>query len=112
MILGDFNFVDNDLDRVNRKVTGMNQRDATLESRWTEFVNGMDLSDPFRLRNPRKRMFSYVHTQHGAKSRIDRVYMNEENCPDIFHYKHTPNKWLHRVVTFSIREKSERGPGF
>ena len=112
IILGDFNFVDNDLDRTNRNSSGMNQKDITLANRWTEFVDMMDLSDPFRFRNPRKKMFSYVHTQHGAKSRIDRVYMNEENCPNVLHYKHTPCKWAHRVVTFSIREKTERGPGF
>ena len=112
IILGDFNFVDNHLDRVNRNVTGMNQRDSVLANRWIEFVSTLDLCDPFRVRNPRRRIFSYVHTQHGAKSRIDRVYMNEENSADIFQYKHTPNRWLHRVVTFSIREKTERGPGF
>ena len=112
IILGDFNFVDNDLDRTNKKLTGMNHKDTTLANRWIEFVNMMDLSDPFRLKNPKKRMFSYIHTQHAAKSRIDRVYTNDENCPDIFHYKHTPTRWVHRVVTFSIRERTERGPGY
>lgn len=112
IIMGDFNFVDNELDRTNKNISGMNNRDAPLARKWTDFVNAIDLSDPFRFLNPRKRMFSYVHTQHGAKSRIDRVYMNEEDCPSTFYYKHTMSKWPHRVVTFSVKEKTEHGPGF
>ena len=112
IILGDFNFVDNALDRTNKNGRGLNHRDTLFAKKWVEFLDGLDLSDPFRLRNPRKIMYSYIHTQHGAKSRIDRVYTNDENCSDIFHYAHTPTRWQHRVVSFSVRGKTERGPGY
>ena len=74
----------------------------------------LDLSDAFRSRNPKRKMFSYIHTQHGAKSRIDRVYTNDENVSNIFQYKHTPTIWrkAHRVVSFVLREEAKRGPGF
>ena len=74
----------------------------------------MDLTDPFRKRNPKKRMFSYIHTQRYAKSRLDRIYVNDENYNHILHYKHIHTPWIkaHRIVTFSIKESTERGPGF
>ena len=110
LILGDFNFVDNDLDRTNRNRVGMNQTDVNLNSVWAKFIGNLDLSDAFRIRNPERKMFSYVHTQHGAKSRIDRVYTNDENVSNIFQYKHTPTAWrrAHRIVSFVLREEVER----
>ena len=62
MVLGDFNFVDDDLDRTNSRKLGMNPTDKILSPVWTEFINKIDISDPFRARNPRKRMFSYIHS--------------------------------------------------
>ena len=114
IILGDFNFVDNDLDRTNKRKTGKNQTDNTLVDTWISFINELDLTDPFRWQNPRRKMFSYIHTQDNSKSRIDRVYVNEVSCQNILHYKHIPTPWTkaHRVVSFKIQENNERGPGF
>lgn len=114
IILGDFNFVENDLDRTSRTRSGMNNVDASLHKVWTDFSTSLDLSDPFRVRNPNRRMYSYIHTKDQAKSRIDRVYVNDENCNVILHYKHIPTKFLraHRIVTFTIKKQNERGPGY
>ena len=114
VILGDFNFVDDDLDRSNRTRPGKNQADQLLSKTWCEFTNALDLSDPFRARNPKRRMFSYIHTQNLSKSRIDRVYVNDENCCEIISYKHTHTHFTraHRIVTFTIKEECDRGPGF
>lgn len=114
IILGDFNFVENDLDRTSRANLGINKVDASLCKIWMDFTYSLDLSDPFRARNPKKRMFSYVHTKDQAKSRIDRVYVNDEICNDILRYKHIPTKFVkaHRIVTFSVKLQNERGPGF
>ena len=114
IILGDFNFVDNNLDRTNQKRLGMNHMDRTLSSVWTEFVHRLDISDPFRERNPKKRMYSYVHTKDNAKSRLDRVYMNDEKCSNIFYYKHTltPFTRAHRILSFTLKKQNQRGPGY
>ena len=114
IILGDFNFVDNDLDRTNSRRLGMNPSDKALYSVWKDFIDTIDVSDPFRIRNPRKRMFSYIHTQDNAKSRLDRVYINDERCESIIHYKHTPTKFVkaHRIVTFTVHGPGKRGFGF
>ena len=114
MILGDFNFVENDLDRTNKKKLGMNQTDKMLASVWAEFTDKIDLSDPFRVRNPKKRMFSYIHTKDNSKSRLDRVYVNEEKCDNIFHYKHTSTPYIkaHKILSFTLKEQNKRGPGY
>ena len=48
IILGDFNFVDDDLDRTNKSKSGKNQMDKTLSKPWNEFIGKLGLSDPFR----------------------------------------------------------------
>ena len=114
IILGDFNFVDNDLDRVREHHQGMNQMDRTLSSPWVELTNKLDITDPFRENNPKRRMFSYIHTQRKAKSRIDRVYVNYENTANVIHYKHTPTPFnmTHRILSFTYVENSEKGPSY
>ena len=111
LILGDFNFVEDDLDRVNESRIGINKTDASLRVPWVRFAAEIDISDPFRVRNPKRRMFSYIHTQNKAKSRIDRVYTNEEYCQNVTLYRHipTPFTMAHRMVTFTIKEDARRG---
>ena len=106
IILGDFNFVENDLDRVSESRLGKNRTDASLSIPWAQFTNQLDISDPFRVRNPRRRMFSYIHTQNKAKSRIDRVYVNEEECQNIINYKHVTNPFHHGAQNGNFHSKS------
>ena len=114
ILLGDFNFVDNDLDRTNKTKLGQNNTDKSLTQTWLNFTDELDLSDPFRTRNPKKRMYSYIHTRDKAKSRLDRIYLNDENCNSITHYKHihTPFIKAHRIVTFTLTKQGDRGPGY
>ena len=114
IILGDFNFVENDLDRTNKSSSGKNQMDNTLSKPWRDFTEKIGLSDPFRARNPKRRTYSYIHTKDKAKSRIDRVYVNDENCNDLMSYKHVPTflSKTHKMITFTLKEECERGPGF
>ena len=58
IILGDFNFVHNDLDRVNESRIGMNQVDKQLSTSWVDMMGSLDISDPFRVKNRKRRMFS------------------------------------------------------
>ena len=114
IILGDFNFVENDLDRTNQSKSGKNQTDITLSKPWSDFTQRTGLSDPFRVRNPRRRAYSYIHTKDNSKSRIDRIYVNDENCNEILAYKQDTaiHCKTHKMVTFSLKEECERGPGF
>ncbi len=114
IILGDFNFVDNHLDRTSKARQGLNQVDKSLHNVWLDFIDRLDLTDPLRARNPKRRMYSYIHTQHSAKSRIDRVYLDDERSGDICKYQHTPTPFLktHRIVSFRICQNGQRGPGY
>ena len=114
VIVGDFNFVENDLDRKNRTRSGRNQVDIILSKTWDEFTENLGISDPFRARNPNRRTYSYIHTKDNSKSRIDRIYVNDECCNEVLSYKHTPTffRRAHKIVTFSLKEECERGPGF
>ena len=114
LIVGDFNFVECDLDRTNRTRSGKNQMDIILSKAWDEFTGKLGISDPFRARNPNRRTYSYIHTKDNSKSRIDRIYVNDENCNEVLLYKHTPTFFprAHKIVTFSLKEECERGPGF
>lgn len=114
LILGDFNFVDNDLDRTSGGNLGKNQYDKNLSTPWLEFLAKLDLTDLFRNGNPNRRMYSYIHTQYKAKSRIDRVYMSDESIHNVSHYRHTPTPFIkaHRIVTFVLKKDGERGPGY
>ena len=114
LILGDFNFVDNDLDRVSATRVGQNQSDKTLEQPWLHTIAELDLEDPFRFKNPRRKMFSYVHTANKSKSRLDRLYVTSSILNNIISYKHTqtPFTKAHKVLSFTVKENVERGPSF
>ena len=114
IILGDFNFVEYDIDRTNSSRSGKNQMDKTLSNPWKDFTEELGISDPFRSRNPNRRTYSYIHTKDNSKSRIDRIYVNDENVNEIMSYKHVPSVFCkaHKVVSFSIKEQCDRGPGF
>ena len=88
--------------------------DNTLSKPWNEFTLKIGLSDPFRTRNPKRRAYSYIHTKDRAKSRIDRIYVNGENCNEVMLYKQelTIFRKAHKIVTFTLKDECERGPGF
>ena len=71
MIIGDFNFIDHERDKVN----GLNSKDKALVGVWKPFLEHYDMVDPFRQQNPRRIVWSFNAT---GKSRIDRVYVNHE----------------------------------
>ena len=55
-----------------------------------------------------------LNTKDNAKSRIDRIYVNDEHCNEILSCKqiHTPFRKAHKIVTFTLKEENERCPGF
>ena len=114
IILGDFNFVQDDLDRTNHARSGKNPTDIAFSKLWADFIEKLGLSDPFRVSNPNRRAYSYIHTRDKAKSRIDRIYVNDENCNEVLSYKHVPTSFCkaHKLITFGLKEECERGPGF
>ena len=71
IIIGDFNFVDADID----KGKGSDNRDKIITPTWEAFKSVANLQDPFRIQFPTKVAYSFVAP--AGKSRSDRVYVNE-----------------------------------
>ena len=107
-ILGDFNFADHDCDR-GGKITN---RDKLWQNHWHTYLQNKEFSDPFRVNNPTKKHYSFVSSL--GKSRIDRLYVNDDLLPHISHftYTQTPSKLAHRVMSFSINRGLNIGPGY
>ena len=75
IILGDFNFIDHEKDKVN----GLNNVDKLACKIWQTFLSEVDMVDPYREQNPKRRIWSFIGTGSAGNSRIDRLYVNFEN---------------------------------
>ena len=83
MILGDPNFIDHEKDKRN----GLNPKDKQLNRIWVPFLDEMDMVDPFREQNPKRRVWSFVGAGVAKNSRIDRWYVKSTNANDITNMK-------------------------
>ena len=99
IILGDFNFVDFDIDK-GKKMTG---KDQMIKPIWEHFLDRNALVDPFRWQCPNKRIYSFTSTQ--GKSRGDRLYISEANLSAVknFRYINTPFQTAHKIMTFNFQ---------
>ena len=108
-IIGDFNFIDHEKDKKN----GLNPKDKKLNQIWIPFLDEMDMVDPFREQNPKRRVWSFVGSGVAKSSRIDRIYVKSTNTFDItnIRYIHTPFH-RHKVLAFEIKNDIEWGKGY
>ena len=67
--LGDFNFIDHEKDKIN----GMNSTDKSIYKVWQPFLSEVDMVDPFREQNPKRRIWSFIGTGSALNSRINRL---------------------------------------
>ena len=106
MIIGDFNFIDHEKDKVN----GLNNKDKMVSSIWQPFLEHHDMVDPFRKQNPKRVIWSFVGT---GKSRIDRVYVNSEQTSSITNIQYIPTGFHgHRLLSFSKLPGIDLGKGY
>ena len=56
ILLGDFNFIDNDIDRQGARTSG----EKAFAGPWQDLLQHLNLYDPFRLQYPKKKEFSFV----------------------------------------------------
>ena len=108
LILGDFNFADNEADKGKGKGT----RDRKTSTLWEFFKTQTDIVDPFRIQYPRKRTYSYVTST--GKSRGDRVYISNDNIKNLtnFGYIDTPFNSAHKIMLFDLKVYQDLGPGY
>jgi exonuclease III len=77
VMLGDFNLVEDALDRLPSKPDDQNATEALRE-----FRNHHNLVDGWRKANPNTKNYTWSRESDGTQSRIDRIYVREEFFPD------------------------------
>ena len=109
IVIGDFNFIDNDLDKNN----GMDSHDKKISSFWEEFKEKINIFDPFREQFPTTKKYSFYHTST-AKSRLDRIYVSNDYLNSVKNIKYTyyPQANTHKLMTLSFASPEEKGPGY
>ena len=110
IVAGDFNFVENDIDRSKKMVI----KDKTISRMWNIEMNETELIDPFRHKNPNKKSWSCISKAFNTGSRIDRVYVSEKLINAVIKYKHVHVGRIsdHRMISFSIKHKTEIGKNY
>ena len=108
IILGDFNFVDNNLD----KGKGMTSHDKKISDIWEAFKRKICIVDPFREHFPTTKMFSFYN--NNGQSRVDRIYVSPDqvnSVKDITYRRYSlPN--THKLLSLSLTPPEEKGPGY
>ena len=109
MVMGDFNFVTSVLDR-NSQI--LNAIDQTATNSFIEIQEELNILDSFRLTNPKRRLYSYHHTDGKSKSRIDRIYVDvslsgRAEATKLEHSQFSD----HKIVRLRMGNNIERGPG-
>ena len=94
------------------KGKGMSNRDKMMNSTWEEFKSEVAMVDPFRVQSPKRRIYSFV--SNAGKSRGNRVYVNEENVPNICNHKYslTPLNNAHKILLFKFKDQREDGSSY
>ena len=108
IIMGDFNFVDLDID----KGKGMDGKDKTITSLWEIFKSECVILDPYRVHYPRRKFYSFVAP--AGKSRGDRVYVSEDILNSVCNVKYvnTTFNTAHKLMVFDLVRGRTIGPGY
>jgi hypothetical protein len=108
MVIGDFNFVSSPLDRNNSQFSGV---DNNYRHEWTKLQLECGLTDAFRVSNPKKRAYTYRHTNGKSCSRIDRIYLSSECTGKIISNKFEySSESDHQIVHMNLAKKVSIGP--
>ena len=79
---------------------------------FNELQETTGLIDSFRITNPKRRLYTYHHTDRKTKSRIDRIYIDVDLSARVeaTNFEFT-NLSDHKVLRLRIGNNVERGPG-
>ena len=109
LILGDFNFVTSLNDRNS---SAFNSVDNNYRHDWEKLQVNLSLIDTFRVTNPKKRLYTYSHTNGTSAARLDRVYLSNDSIGKIvsnkFEYSSESD---HRIVILKLAKNVDIGPG-
>lgn len=99
IVLGDFNLVENSIDRLPAHA---DRREAVEELQ--HLRSALSIIDGWRLKNPSTRLYTYEQIATGSQSRIDRVYLTEALAVTAEEWDKTTMGFPtdHNLVRFSI----------
>ena len=109
VILGDFNFVKDRLDRNAKNATLKNDK-VCLET-WQEIKNTFSLIDTFRATNPSARRYTWIKPDQKAKSRNDRIYLSNAKAGKVLKTSFQDTGLSdNKMVELKMSSETERGP--
>lgn len=110
IILGDFNFVERNEDRLPAR-----NDPYAIREQFTKLKTKVRVKDGWEQYNPDKADYTYHQEATGSKARIDRIYMPEALCERTSKWEILSSAGLsdHDIVTTSLEQKNcpEVGPG-
>jgi hypothetical protein len=99
IIMGDFNSVENELDRLPHH----KDEEKVIES-WKKVKRKYKLIDGWRSHNILNKGFTFIQPVTNSMSRIDRIYLNEDIYPYAYNWSHIDSAKIsdHDLVTVDI----------
>jgi ribonuclease HI/exonuclease III len=89
IIMGDFNFVEDKIDRCPHVKDG-----TSLIKLFKKITKRHCLVDGWRLNNPDEKSYTYLQDSSGSRSRIDRIYINKTQFPLAYNWDTTSSASL------------------
>lgn len=110
ILLGDFNFVEDSIDRLPE-----HRDELELTQTFNEVKSALKLVDAWRYQYTTEREYSYTHCHYRSVARIDRIYSNESTANRLSNWKFEPIGDLsdHDLVRCTLEFETEihRGKG-
>ncbi|KAI9068533.1 DNase I-like protein, partial [Trametes sanguinea] len=99
VVLGDFNVVDDTIDRLPIRADPAAAVDALAE-----LLRHLRVEDSWRRAHPTERVYTYRHSNGTSQSRLDRIYLNETLLPAAAHWTTEPTglQTDHALVYLSL----------
>ena len=109
IILGDFNFVTMRIDRNSHNLNGIDNAALQL---WSDLEDECNLLDSFRVTCPKRRIYTYSHTDKKSKSRLDRIYVSADMATKVDATNFDTSCFSdHKIFRVRIANSILRGPG-
>ncbi|KAI0327201.1 DNase I-like protein, partial [Cubamyces sp. BRFM 1775] len=103
VVLGDFNLVEDALDRLPARM----DREAAREE-LTDTMTAWNLLDGWRACNETTKAYTYLHAANGSQSRLDRIYVTEQLYRDsnVWEIRDSGLPTDHRMVTVDLSDRT------
>ena len=94
-------------------MNGLKPTDRRVCKECLPLLSEIDSVDLFREQNPNKKVWSFIGSGKAKNSRIDRVYINSNENPNMtqMNYSQTPFGG-HRILKFVKKGTTEHGKGY